>query len=379
MGKDSPPPPPDYSPFANASMAASVSDAHAADLQYQLGQRQLDLQQQYAAKSAETGDTYLRMAQDAQQWGRDQFNLVWPYAQNYLQSQQALSNLAGENASEAVLAARQQRQEATDTYNRYMSTFAPIEQQFAQTALGYNTPERAAQASAAAQADVSSQFAQQEQAREAQLRSYSIDPSQARYQGETAIAGLQAAAARAAAGTQARRAQELTGLGLTQQAIAVGQKLPTVALGQIEAATGSAGGGLQAGQYGGGGIQQANALLGTGVQAGGSPVGYAYLSNPYTSLSGAAGSVGAGLFGGGNTALGNQASALGQGISALSTGFNNQMSNFNAQQQQQQALWGGIGKVAGLGVSLALAPMTGGGSLFGNLMGGGGWGGSSFA
>jgi hypothetical protein len=359
MGKADPPPAPDYTPFIQSSQVAAASDAHAAELQYSLGQQQLAAQQKYADQAAARGDQYFNMAQEAQQWGRDQFTQVWPYALDYLQSQQALSHLAGENASEAVLAARQQRQQSTDTYNRYLSQFVPMENRFAQMAEAYNTPARAAQASAAAQADVASAFGQQRAAREAQLRSYTIDPSQARYQGESAIAGLQQAAAQAAAGTQARRAQELTGIGLTQQAIAVGQKLPTVALGQIESATGASGGGLQAGQYGGGGIGAANQLYGTGVTAGGSPVGYGAYGNPYTQLAGSAGSVGSALFGGGNQALGNMGAAIGQGINATNTGFTNQMSAYNAQVAQDQALWGGIGKaIGGLG-SLAFAPLGG--------------------
>lgn len=349
MGKESPPPAPDYTPFITASTNAAASDAAAAEMQYDLGLKQLEAQTRYADQATARSDEYFQMSKEAQDWARQQFNTVWPFATEYLSSQQALSTLAGENASEAVLAARQNREQSADTYARYMSQFAPMEAEFARQAQEYNTPARADQASAAAQADVSSAFAQQQKAREDQLRSYGIDPSEARYQGESALADISQAAAQASAGTQARRAQELTGFGLQQQAIAIGQKLPTVALGQIEAATGGASGGLQAGQVGGAGISGANAVYGTGATAGGSPTAYGYLGGPTTgtTLAGQYGSSAGGLYSGGTTALGNQAAALNVGASALNSGFQNQMAGYQSEVQQQQNLWNGIGKIVG--------------------------------
>jgi len=357
--KASAPPAPDYSPFITASTTAAASDAHAAEMQYDLGLKQLEAQNKYADQASARNDQYYQMATESQDWARQQFNDVWPYAKDYLASQQSLSHLAGENATEAVLQARENRTQATETYDRYMSQFAPMESKFAQEAQAYNTPARADQASAAAQADVATAYQQQDKAREDQMKSYGLDPSQGRFQGENQLAGLSKAAAQASAGTQARRAQELTGFGLEQQAVAIGQKLPTVALGQIEAATGGASGGLQAGQVGGGGLGQANAVYGTGASAGGSPTAWGYLGGPSTatSLSGQYGSSANSLYSGGTTALGNQSSALGVGVNALSSGFNNQMQISQFNQQQDQALWGGIGKiVGGLGSAALMSP-----------------------
>jgi hypothetical protein len=358
-GGKSPPPAPDYTPFAQASLQTSAADAHAADLQYSLGQQQLAAQQQYAQQSGARADAYYNLSQQQADWGKQQFDQVWPYAQNYLQSQDSLNQLAGQNATEALATAQQQRQEATDTYNRYMGTFAPIENQFAATATGYNTPARAAAASGAAQADVASNFAGIAEANRNALRGYGIDPSQSRYQGVNAIMSSQQAAASAAAGTQARRQQEQTGLALQQAAIEVGQKLPPTAIAQLGAGTTASTAGLQTGSVGGAGIGGANQTIGAGVNAIGSPTSYAALANPYTSLSGTYGSLAGSLFSGGNAALGNAGTALYPGVSALNDSFSNQMSVYNAQVQQQQALWGGVGKLVGGGVGFALGGPAG--------------------
>ena len=347
MSSPSPPPAPDYSAQIQASEQASAADAQAAQLQYNLGEDQLTQQSKYADQSAQLGDEYYQMAQQAQQWGQDQFNQVWPYAQQYLQSQASLNTLAGQNATEQMDIAAQQQQDAQETYDRYMTNFAPIEDQFAQEAQNWATPARQAQASAAAGADVATAYTQQADAAQDELRSYGIDPSDPRYQATSAIMGGMKAASTAAAMTQARQQTQVTGMGLIQQAIAVGQKLPTVALGQIEAANGASQSGLQTGQVGGAGISAANQAINTGVGAMGSPGTYASLSNPYTSLAGTTGSLASSLFSGGNVAMGNQVGAIGAGTSAINTGFNNQMASYQAQAAQSQALWGGLGKLAG--------------------------------
>lgn len=370
-GGKSPPSPPDYTPFIQASQVTSQSDAHAADLQFQLGQDQLAAQKDYAAKSAAQGDQYFQMAQQQAAWGKQQFDQVWPYAQNYLQSQDTLNQLAGKSAQEAISTSEQQRQQSADTYARYMSTFAPIENQFAQTAINYNTPERAKAASAAAQGDVATAFQGIAEANRAALRSYGIDPSQSRYQGADAILASQRAAAQAAAGTQARRQNEQTALALQQGAIEVGQKLPPTAIAQGQLGTATAASGLAYGGVGGTGINSAFSGLTAGTGAQGSPTSYAALSNPYTTLAGQFGSSGGGLFTGGTSALGNISSAINAGAGAMDTGFKNQMSTYQAQVQQQQALWGGIGKLAG--GALSLVPFSSGaGGYYGSIYGTGG-------
>lgn len=330
-GKPSPPSPPDYTPFIQSSKEAAAADTHAADLQFQLGQETLAKQDQYAQKSAEMGDKYYDMAKDAQQWGRDQFNTVWPYAQDYLRQE---TTVAGE-----------QNQEAKDTYARYMGTYAPLEDKFAREAFDWGSQARQDQAAGAAKADVATAFQQTQDAAKRSLMGYGVDPTQGRFAALADVGSYQQAAASAAAGTTARSQAELQGKSLEETALQVGQKLPALGLGQIQAATGA---GLS-------GLGGANQAIGTGGQTGGSPTAYAGLSNPYTSLSGSYGSLGGSLMSGGVSALGNVSSALGVGAGALNSSFNNQMSNYNARYQQQSDMWGGIGKLAGAGLSFALA------------------------
>lgn len=344
-------------------IGATESEAASSDA-FNLGRGKLDDQTNYGAVSGNVGNIYLNAANQARDWGMKQFNEVWPYAKNYLSSQQSLSTLAGENASDAVVAARQQRQQASDTYNRYMQSFAPVEDRFARSALEYNDPARAAQASAAAKGDVTAAYAADWQKQQQELESHGIDPSQGRYAGAQLTAGLSQSAATAAAGTKARRESEKTGLDLMKSAIDVGQKLPVASVNQMAGASTGAAYGLKAGEYGGTGIPSATGLLGAGSQAAGTPYQFATLSNPYTTLSGQFGSTGGQLYGTGVSALGNITNAAIGSSQANTAGFNAQMQAFNAQEAQNAAFWKSIGQIG----SLALAPVTGGGSLIGNAV-----------
>src|SRR5262249_13406670 len=104
---------------------------------------------------------------------------------------------------------------------------------------------------------------------------------------------------------------------------------------------------------GGAGIGAANQAITTGVGAMGSPTSYASLANPYTSLAGTSASLAGNLFSGGNVASANEVGAVGAGTSALTTRFSNQSQNYQAQLSQSNALWGGIGQLAGAGIGAA--------------------------
>jgi hypothetical protein len=135
-----------------------------------------------------------------------------------------------------------------------------------------------------------------------------------------------------------------------QLVTALGQKLPMTSLAQIEASTRSASGGIASGQVGGGGVTGATALYGQGAAAGGSPTAYGYLGGPssYATLAGQAGGLTSGFYSGANNLLGSGVpNALNVGASALNSSFGNQMQIANFEQRQQEALWGGLGKLAG--------------------------------
>ena len=268
--KSSAPAAPDYSSVAAA-------DTQAAQLQYNLGQQQF-------------------------QFAQNQFNQVWPYAQQYLQSQT--------QAQQASLATAQQQQ---DFYN---TTFKPLEQQFATTAANYNSPANASQNAGTAMADVSNTFEQQRSSALSSLESYGIDPSQTRFGALDLSTRISQAAASAAAGTQSRLNTQATGLALQGEAINMGQGIQNNVAQAYSTAT-------NAGQSG------INAANQTGNSA----------------TSGMSGS--SALFGGGTAA--NAASA-----SALNLGYNNQLSSANMNMQSTSNMMSGIGSLAGMGLTAAL-------------------------
>lgn len=263
MGKASAPPPPNYAPIAEASMQA-------AEQQFQLGSEQLD-------------------------WGKEQFNLVWPYAQQYLTQQ------LDSSAEEA--------DRARDARDMYETTYRPIEEQFAQTALNYNTPERAEQNAGAAMADVANTFEAQRRTALANLESYGIDPSSTRFGALDLSSRIAQAAASAAAGTQSRRNTEATGLALQGEAINIGKGYP----GSIAQAYSTS---TTAGKAGIGGV---NETTQTGAYSMGRPSEY---------------------YAGGTN-------ALNAGANAMNMGYNNAMSAAQFDAQQSQAFWGGVGNLAG--------------------------------
>jgi hypothetical protein len=270
-----------------------------------------------SAPSSDTG-SYYALAQsselaaqlDAQtsadqlDWAKSEYNDIAPYTKSYLQSMTDTTN--------AETAAAQKAQDY------YYSNYQPIEGQFAQTAQDYNTPARAAQQSAAAQADVASSYAQQRQAALQNLESFGIDPSQTRYGALDLGTRISQAASSASAATQSRLNTEATGLALQGEAINIGRGYPGSIAQSYSTAT-------QAGQAG---IGAANQTLSTGSQAMGSPVQWAGLQS--SNLSGATGT--------------------------LNTAFQNQLSSYNATTAANQSSFGGIGSlVGGLGAAALIA------------------------
>ena len=262
-GKSSAPPPPNYAPIAAA-------DAQSAQMQYQLGQQQL-------------------------QWGKDQFNQTWPYAQQYMQQQIQTAQTQNQNA-----------QNMTDFYN---STYKPIESQFATTASNYNSPARADANSASAQADVANTFTANRNAAQQSLESYGIDPSQTRFAALDLGSRIAQSAATAAAGTQSRMNTEATGLALQGEAINTGRGYAGNVAQAYSTATNA----------GASGIGTANSTTQTGVGAMGNPTNY---------------------FSGGNNALNNWGNTLNQG-------YSNQLAAANFNRQNSVGVSQGIGQLIG--------------------------------
>jgi len=263
FGKQDAPDPPNYQPIAQASEKA-------AQLQYNLGQQQLD-------------------------WAREQYAQYWPYVQSYLTSQTGSTE--------------ENRQRALDYYDFYKDTYKPIEQQYAQTALGWATPARMEQRAGAAMKDVAESFEASRRATLNKLESFGIDPSQTRFGALDFGSRIAQAAATAAAGTLCRLNTEGVGLSLMGAAIDTGRGYPANISSAYSTAT-------QAGYLGN---KSGSDLYGTGAGAMGSPTGY---------------------FSGGTGALNAWGNALNQG-------FNNQFQAVQYNNQQAANTWNGIGKLAG--------------------------------
>jgi hypothetical protein len=227
--------------------------------------------------------------------------------------------------------AKSNQANAAKAQQYYENTYQPIETQFASEAQGYNSPERAEQRSASAQADVATAFSGQRQAALSQLEGYGIDPSQTRYGALDLGTRISQAAAQAAAGTNARQQTEATGLALQGEAINIGRGYP----GQVAQAYGTA---INAGQGGVGAGQGAAGAGGAGINAG---LG---TSSTY-----------GGMMGSPATWAGLQNQSLAGATSAMNTGFNNQMAGFNANTAIAANQASGIGSLVGTGVGVAAA------------------------
>jgi hypothetical protein len=282
-GKGSAPAPPDYSALAQSS-------ADAAKIQAQTSKDQLDwAKQQYADQAPQTK----------------------AFMQSMVDQQKQDQGIAAQNQTNA--------QQAQDFYK---GTFQPIEKQFAGQATGYNDPARAAERSAAAQADVAHAFQGQRDAALQNLEGFGIDPSQTRYGALDLGTRISQAAATAGAATTSRQQSEATGLALEGEAINIGRGYP----GQIAQSYGTA---LNAGQGNtASGSSGVSAGLNTSSTYGnmmGSPTQWAGLANQSTGLSG----------------------------NILNSGFQNQMAGFNANTAIAQNQASGVGSLIGAGIGVA--------------------------
>jgi len=207
-------------------------------------------------------------------------------------------------------AMREQFTTAQADRQRYEEMFRPFENQWAEEAKNYDTPERRAQERARALADVNTQFDAQRRNALQRLESYGVDPSQTRNAALDVGVRTAQAAAMAGAATQADRRVEDVGRALQSDVINLGR-------GALSNAAGFYGQAVNAGS-----AAQGNALNTTasGANAVQSSLGFS------------------------NAAL----SGYGQSANIQNMGFQNQMANWNAQQQQTAGMLQGIGGIAGM-------------------------------
>lgn len=264
MGKSSAPPPPDYTPIAQASEKQ-------AEMANQLGQQQL-------------------------QWAKDQ------YAQNQKTLQPVVNSL--------IDTQNQNNEVAKQLADRYKNVFEPVQDQYIQNAENYNNPAFKKQMMGAAQAGVAQQFDAARNSAQRQLEDYGINPSSTRYAALDIGSRAQQAAAEAGAGNATAMNIDNTKNNMLANAVAMGQGLPTQAIGASGAST----------------------AAGTGAAG--------TTNNTYTA--------GAGAMGTPTQYMGLANNAIGNWGNALTNGYNNELNAWKANQSSSS----GIGGILGLGAGL---------------------------
>jgi len=188
-GKSSPPPPPDYTPIAEASKEA-------AQYSYELGKLQLA----YFKEQADQDRAFNTQVADT------------------LANTQAFNDQA-----------------ARDQYARYQGLYQPLEDQLVADAQDYASGQRLDRDIGRAGASVAAQFDAQRDNAMRNLEAFGVDPTSTRFAALDRIAGSQQAAATAAAANQTIMTDEALGRALRSEAINIGRGYPgqSVGFGQL--------------------------------------------------------------------------------------------------------------------------------------------------
>lgn len=215
--KDDAPPPPDYTPIANASAASAQMAAV-------LAQQQFD-------------------------WARQR------YAEDKAVTDRVVGSFLDTQRRNADAAARDRA--------RYEDTFQPLEDELVRDAQSFATPERKALEMGKAEANVAQQFDAARQSAQRNLESFGVNPNATRFAALDIGLRTQQAAAMAAEGNRAAATTDATGRALRSEALNIGKGYP----GQVAGTYGTA---LQAGTGGANGqlAQTASGAntMGTGTQ-----------------------------------------------------------------------------------------------------------------
>lgn len=244
------------------SMMGAIASMQAAQLQYQLGNNQLN-------------------------WAKDVYNQNYPYIQ--------------QGAQQSLDAQKQANEFATSQENFYNQNYQPLEKQFIDQAKNWDTPQSEQLVAGQAQEQVASQFAQARSAASQQLESFGVDPTSTRYAALDVGTRTQQAAAEAGQGTAAIQNRQQQGMALESGAINTGRGYAN----SIPATMGTAGNlgasaaGSLTGFYGTGAqaTNGANAWFQSGNQAMGNGInGFNnYYQNTYPVQQGGSSGIGAGL------------------------------------------------------------------------------------
>lgn len=254
-----------------------------------------------------TADASIEIAEMARQTGIEQ--LEWS------REQDTMNRATLDRVLEIQLPAmRDQFENARADRSRWEDVFRPMEDEFAQYAKDFDTPERRADERAKAISDVSTQFDASRRNALQRLEGYGVDPSQTRNSAMDIGVRTAQAAAQAGAGSASDKYIEQHGEQLRGQAIQLGR-----------------------GVVGGVGGQYAGAVGAGQAAVGGSNQTTATSSNAINSS-----------MGWGGQALGG----YGQGANIMTQGYNNEMSGYNAQNAQTAGMLQGFGSIAGAAMAI---------------------------
>ena len=249
----------------------------------------------------------IEVAEMAQQTAREQ--LAWSREQDVMNRA-----TLDEVLSVQLPAMRDQFENARADRSRWEDVFRPMEDEFAQYAKDFDTPERREAERTKAISDVSTQFDASRRNALQRLEGYGVDPSQTRNSAMDIGVRTAQAAAQAGAGSASDKYVEQHGEQLRGQAIQLGRGVVGGVGGQYAGAVG-------AGQAGVGGANQTTATSSNAINA---------------------------TQGWGNQAL----SGYGQGSNIMNQGYQNEMAGYNAQNAQTAGMLQGIGSIAGAAMAI---------------------------
>ena len=276
-----------------------------------------------AAAASKNADLTYQAAMDANQTAKDQ--LAWA-KQTYNDEKPVTDQIV----AQALADSKAQAENAAADRARYQAVYQPLEDKAVADANDYASPGRLQQQMGAAEATTQEQVNAARDASLASLQSYGVKPGAPKYLGADIAARTAGGAATAAAGTTAAINTENTGRALREEAINVGKGYPAQITGSYAGATSAgASGNTSMNQT----FQQGSSAMGTPTQWGSLGVSNANASSNALSVWG----------------------------NALNEGYQNALSS------SQQST--GVGSLLGLAGSLAMAPVTGGGSVFGHMLG----------
>lgn len=216
---------------------------------------------------------------------------------------------------DALLSSQAKLDQRADEYHqRYKDVFQPAQDRYLADAESFSSGERQENERGRAQAAVAQNFEAARQAATRQLEGFGVNPASTRYAALDLGARLGRASASAAAGNEAVRATEATGMALRSNAIGMGNGLPGQSI--SSAATGNS-----AGQ---GAVGSGNSTLSTGSGAMTAPSAY----------------------------TGQGVSAIGGWGNTMNQGYQNQLDATKINNQASSGWGSALGAAVGLGAKL---------------------------